>query len=165
MTAKSASKKQYRELKPDRSLDDSLSPLVTRGWIAVRGLGRHPIDAVRGASMWLRMVALLRKSRGMRGYEYIFSPRPFAIGIQVLWEDRGCEMEFYRSAEHKTIAMWSLRSKLTPAMYLEHFTSSDDKTLHRLSGFYFFEHESDLPPDRLMPFAPARAARGSEGKA
>jgi hypothetical protein len=161
MTAKGVSKKQYRELKPESPLEDSLSPLVTRGWIAVRHPWRHPIEALRGANMWMRMVQVLKRSRGMRGYEYIISIRPLAIGVQVLWEDRGCEMEFYRCSEHKEIATWSLRSCLTPAMYLEHFTSSDSKTLLRVSGFYFFEDERDLPPDRLMPFPPDRTARGS----
>jgi len=138
-------KMQYREIPPERPFREDDGPLVTVGWIVFRDVLCQLGEALQFFLLWQNLLQVLVRIPGMEGYRYLFRLWPLSIGISIHWKDRASEMHFYRNEAHHRIAAFALKSRLTPALQLEHFWAGDP---NRVSGFYYFEQESDLPRAR-----------------
>ncbi len=88
--------------------------------------------------------------QGLRAFEYRINLRPLMIGMHIVWRSHEDELRFYKNSSHLELSRWSMRSPLTSALILEHFTRDEGKALVRLGGFYVYEREDDLPQDSFI---------------
>ncbi len=99
---------------------------------------------------WRRLKREMDRTEGLRAFEYRINLRPLMIGMHIVWRSHEDELRFYKNSSHLELSRWSMRSPLTSALILEHFTRDEGKALVRLGGFYVYEREDDLPQDSFI---------------
>lgn len=144
--------KRYVPLPPDPEAASWKGPVVSRGWLCAKNPWLHPFAVISLFLQWLKLKRDLDRSAGLLLFEYRIRLEALLFGMHVCWRNKEAEEAFYKSSSHKTLAEWAMRSKLLPALKLEHLAMDASRRIIRLGGFYACESEADLPAgDFLFP--------------